>query len=109
MREAIGEDIAESSCFLMVTLDFGRVNSTVVWCCAAPAAAKEEERSLHCGRDDNERRGSKRCRAEARRSEGGEEKEEEGHDILCRYTERGAKKQNGRRDLRRAARCIFVK
>src|SRR5260370_40381251 len=31
MHEAIGEDIAESSCFLMVTLHFRRVNSTIVW------------------------------------------------------------------------------
>src|SRR6266851_3234909 len=31
MHEAIGEDIAESSCFLMVTLWFRRVNSTIVW------------------------------------------------------------------------------
>jgi hypothetical protein len=57
MHEAIGEDIAESRCFLMVTLRFGRVNSAVVWGCGARTTSAEAETA------------SKRCRAEARRYE----------------------------------------
>jgi hypothetical protein len=42
MHEAVGEGIAESSCFVMVTLQFRRVNGTVVWGYAALAAAKRK-------------------------------------------------------------------
>ncbi len=43
MHEAIGDDIAESSCFLMVTLQFRRVNSTIVWRCSCPYNKLEGE------------------------------------------------------------------